>query len=154
MWWNRHSYSAEPPAVIIRTREICFRTSEFPILAWAGERKHLQKKQTRYLKGELRRHNTDFPYPSYHKHPLDSSLAIGFPLALPIRDRAPPRRNSASKVGCILQPLLEYRIRKDRELWGLKVRNMVARLARAHRTLQPKPQKPNHRFPIFFHRGL
>ena len=39
--------------------------------------------------------------------------------------------------------------RKDRELWKLKGRNTVARLARAHRTLQSKPQRPDHRFPIF-----
>jgi len=39
--------------------------------------------------------------------------------------------------------------RKDRELWKLKVRNPVARLARAHRILQSKPQRPDHRFPKF-----
>jgi len=39
--------------------------------------------------------------------------------------------------------------RKDRELWKLKVSNTVAQLARAHRTLQSKPQKPDPRFPIF-----
>ena len=39
--------------------------------------------------------------------------------------------------------------RKNREMWKLKVRNTVARLARAHCTLQSKPQKPDRRFPIF-----
>ena len=39
--------------------------------------------------------------------------------------------------------------RKDRELWKLKVSNTVAQLARAHQTLQSKPQKPDPRFPIF-----
>jgi len=151
MWWTRHSYSAEPPAVTIRTREICFRTSEFPILAWAGERKHLQKNKTRYLKGELRRHNTDFPYPSYHKHPLDSSPAIGFPPALPIRDRAPPRRNSASKVGCSLQPLLEYSKRSG--IVGIKSQKHGCSIGSSTPNPPTKAQEARSPFPDFFHRG-
>ena len=40
-------------------------------------------------------------------------------------------------------------VRKDREFWKLKVRNTVARLAQARRTLRSKPQKPDRRFSIF-----
>jgi len=34
-------------------------------------------------------------------------------------------------------------------MWKLKVRNTVVQLARAHRTLQSKTQRPDRRFPIF-----
>ena len=40
-------------------------------------------------------------------------------------------------------------VEKNWEIWKLKVRNTVARLARADQTLQSKPQKPDGRFPIF-----
>ena len=39
--------------------------------------------------------------------------------------------------------------RKNPKMWKLKVRNTVVQLARAHRTLQSKTQRPDRRFPIF-----
>ena len=44
--------------------------------------------------------------------------------------------------------------RKNREMWKLDVRNTDAQLARAHRTLQSKPQKHDPCFPIFSYQRL